>query len=110
MRLRHPSRERLTSWLNAADGDDPEVDAHVSTCHRCATVLEAIAEDVEELPVGEALTRVLTTPAGLGDRLERGVLARLSSRELMGLMAEMFGAGVETSRLLIVDPPPRGRQ
>lgn len=107
MILRHPSRDRLISWLHAAEDDDSELDEHLSTCHRCATVLEAIAEDVEESPVVDALSRVLTTPAGLGDRLEKGVLARLGSRELMGLMAEMFGAGVETSRLLIVDPPPR---
>lgn len=105
MIFRHPSRDRLTAWLNGEEGDDRELDEHLATCHRCATVLEAIAEDEEELALTDALSRLLTAPAGLGDRLERRVLDRLSSRELVGLLAEMFGAGVETSRLLIVDPP-----
>lgn len=103
----HPSRDRLIAWLNGDDDASGELDDHLATCHRCATVLEAITEDVEAAALTDALSRVLIAPAGLGDRLERRVLDRLSSRELMGLLAEMFGAGVETGRLLIVDPPAR---
>lgn len=103
----HPSRDRLIAWLNGDEDQARELDDHLATCQRCATVLEAITEDVEASALTDALSQVLVAPAGLGDRLERRVLDRLSSRELMGLLAELFGAGVETGRLLIVDPPAR---
>jgi hypothetical protein len=107
MRFRHPSKDKLRKWLSGANGDDPNLDAHIDTCDRCSSVIEALAESRTDESLADALAQVLAAPQGLPDRLEAQVSERLSGREVVGLMAEMFGAGVETSRLLIVDPPPR---
>jgi hypothetical protein len=106
MRFRHPSKDQLSTWLNGLTGDDPKLDAHIDGCDRCASVIEALGESSASEPLVFALAQVLAAPRDLPDRLETQVSERLSGRELVGLMAEMFGAGVETSRLLIVDPTP----
>jgi hypothetical protein len=107
MRFRHPSRDRLKSWLDGAEGDDPQLDAHLESCTRCATVIEAIAEPSGAATISDALLDILSGPPDLSARLERQVVTRLGSREWLGLMAELFGAGVETGRMLIEDPPSR---
>ncbi len=107
MRLRHPSRDRLKRWLDGAEGDDPKLDAHLETCARCASVIEAIAEPGTEVTISNALIDVLSGPPDLSARLERQVMTQLGSREWLGLMAELFGAGVETGRMLIEEPPSR---
>ncbi len=107
MRFRHPSKDQLRKWLTGANGDDPNLDAHIDDCDRCSSVIEALAESSASEPLAAALAQVLVAPEGLPVRLEAQVSERLSGRELIGLMAELLGAGVETSRLLIVDPPPR---
>jgi hypothetical protein len=107
VRFGHPSRDRLKRWLNAAEGDDPKLDAHLETCGRCAAVIEALAEDGGGATISQALLDVLSGPPGLSTRLEQQVVARLGSREWLGLMAELFGAGVETGRMLIEEPPSR---
>ena len=105
MRFRHPSKDRLRAWLTGADGD-PQLEAHIDDCDRCSAVIEALGEVSTSEPLVVALAQVLAPPIDLPDRLEAQVSQRLSGREVVALMAEMFGAGVETSRLLIVDPPP----
>ena len=109
MRLRHPSRERLAEWLNGEPADTEDLDAHIDTCQRCSTVIEALAGQTEVPSLSVALSRVLSAPADLPQRLEERVAAKLSSREVVGLMAELFGAGLETGRLLIVESP-RGEE
>ncbi|MFW2383302.1 MAG: hypothetical protein ACN4GZ_16230 [Acidimicrobiales bacterium] len=106
MRFRHPSKEQLSEWLIGAPADDPKLEEHIDGCDRCSSVIEALGEATASEPLVFALAQVLAAPPDLPDRLEAQVSQRLSGRELVGLMAEMFGAGVETSRLLIVDPPP----
>lgn len=105
MRFRHPSKERLRAWLTGAGADDQQLEDHIDGCERCASVIEAIADSSVSEPLVLALAQVLAAPRDLPVRLEQRVAQRLSGRELVGLMAEMFGAGVETSRMLIVDPP-----
>lgn len=105
VRFRHPSKDRLRAWLDDAGDDDQELESHIDGCSRCSSVIEAIGEAGVNETVVLALAQVLAPPSDLPDRLEAQVSERLSGRELVGLMAEMFGAGVETGRLLIVDPP-----
>lgn len=105
MRFRHPSKDRLRDWLSGAD-DDPELEAHIDGCERCSSVIEALGDDVLDEPLGLALAQILAPPSDLSDRLQRRVNDRLSGREAVGLLAELFGAGLETGRLLIVEPTP----
>ena len=107
MRFRHPSKERLRDWLFSADGDDPKLAEHIDDCERCSAVILALGDAEGEASVAAALSQVLAAPPDLPLRLEAQVSERISGREFLGLMAELFGAGVETSRLLIVDPPPQ---
>lgn len=112
MRLRrHPSRAKLRAWLTGADLDsagidDPElawIDEHLSTCDRCASVLENLEEPETSGAISAALTTVLAPPDAFGDRLELAVSERISSRDVAGYIADVFGAGLETTRLLLVD-------
>lgn len=107
MKFRHPSKDRLRAWLTGADPNDAELEAHIDDCERCSSVIEAMGDVEISEPLVFALAQVLAAPQNLPDRLETRVSAKLGGRELVGLMAEMFGAGMETSRLLIVDPPPQ---
>jgi hypothetical protein len=49
------------------------------------------------------LAVALASPPDLTQRLERAVAAKLSSRQIMEVMADLFGAGVETTRLLLME-------
>lgn len=100
MKLRHPNRDTLQQWLNG-DGDSA-TDLHVGTCQRCASKLEELEPDSES-DIGQALAAALAPPEDLTDRLEEGVNARLSSRQVMNVVADLFGAGLETSRLLLIE-------
>ena len=106
MRFRHPSKDRLREWLDAEMPDGEDLDTHVDTCQRCSALVEALAGEEAHPGLSVALNRVLGAPLGLPGRLEERVAAKLSSREVVGLMAELFGAGLETSRLLFVEPTP----
>lgn len=98
----HPSREALRGWL---DGADSGIDDHIATCHRCASLLEEL-ESPAGTAVGEALATVFQAPADLSERLERRVADRLDSRIIIEVVADLFGAGLETSRLLLMEEPP----
>ena len=101
-RLRHPSRGDLSAWL---DGDRPDIDEHVTTCERCATTLEELAAPSAG-PITEALAAIYHVPEDLSERLERRVADRLDSMVIMEVVADLFGAGMETSRLLLTEEPP----
>lgn len=101
-RFRHPSREALQAWL---DGTNPDIDDHVTTCDRCATTLEELAEPSGG-PLAEALAQVYEAPADLSERLERRVAERLDSRIMISVVTDLFGAGLETSKLLLTEEPP----
>lgn len=100
MSLRHPSKQSLSDWL--AGTSDPHVDDHVATCQRCATTLEEL-DTSPDPAIGDALAEILAPPADLTRRLEEGVTARLSSRQVIDIVAELFGAGFETTRLLLIE-------
>ncbi len=111
MRLRHPSTEDLQHWL--ADDTDDAADgltAHVDNCERCATIMEELAAEAaeeaatsERTDLGEALSEVLAPPPDYTDRLIVAVNDQLSSRQVFGLVADLFAAGLETSRMLLVE-------
>lgn len=98
---RHPSKRTLREWL--AGETDEDVDRHVSTCERCANDLEALATAETDSSLRDALLFVLDPPPDLVPRVEAGVIARLESRKVLGYFADVFGAGLETSRLLLTD-------
>ncbi|MGI9613139.1 MAG: hypothetical protein ACR2QO_09530 [Acidimicrobiales bacterium] len=98
MMLRHPNDQVLRRWLNG-EGDS-DLDEHVTTCQRCATNLEQMEPPAEDA-IGEALAELLAPPVDLTARLEEGVAAKLSSQQLMNVIVDLFGAGFETSRLLM---------
>lgn len=102
MFLRHPSKRALQEWLDRSE--DSAVDKHVETCQRCATILEEL-DTAGEVSLGDALAAVYTAPADLSDRLERRVAARLDSRVMFDVISDLFGAGIETSKLLLTEDP-----
>lgn len=110
MVLRHPSSRALRDWLGGSV--DPKVDRHVETCNRCAGTIEdidTIQGDTTggDASISEALATVLSPPADLSDRLSRRVAARLDSKVMFEIVSDLFGAGLETSRLLLTEEEPR---
>ena len=75
----------------------------------CQTPPEASGEELEAAaPAGlsEMLAAVYTTPADLHERLERQVAQRLDSLVMLDVVTDLFGAGLETSRLLMTEEVP----
>lgn len=131
MMVRHPSRAALQDWL--AGAEEPQVDRHVGTCERCAAALEQMEPTLTATPatpggpdgpgpggpadfvgpgvggpggpLGDALAAVLAPPEDLAQRLEAGVAAKLSSRQMLEVVADLFGAGFEATRLLTIGEP-----
>ncbi len=103
MMRRHPSKKRLRDWLG---GTEESLDDHLATCERCAVTLEEMEAADTDGSLRTALSEVLQPPADLLPRLEQNVATRLDSRKMFGFMADMFGAGFETARLLATDPYP----
>ena len=97
----HPSRRKLSEWLEGAR--DSELDGHLRSCERCAAALEDLETDAPVLALGDVLALVLAPPADLVERVEGGVAARLSSGQVYGVLSDLFGAGFETSRLLLTE-------
>lgn len=101
---RHPSKRALREWLSGERTDD--IDAHIDSCERCAAVLEELEPEESSQAISDALAFVLSPPGDLTTRLQLGVAARLDSRQIAGVVADLFGAGLETSRLLLSEESP----
>ena len=81
------------------------MDRHLRSCERCAAVVEDLA-DADGDPsaaLGGPLAIALAPPEDLAERLESRVAAKLSSREVLNVVADLFGAGLETTRLLLTE-------
>lgn len=96
----HPSKKALRTWLLEPEGD-PALDDHLATCERCSDTLEVLELVSDDIEIADALAIVLSSPSGLTERLEERVIARLSSREVLGVLGDLFGAGLETTVLLL---------
>lgn len=96
----HPSKKSLQAWLWDPEGD-PELDDHLARCEKCANTLEALETADGHSDIANALALVLSSPSGLSERLEEKVAARLSSREVLEVLGDLFGAGLETTVLLL---------
>lgn len=101
--IRHPSKRTLQNWLNGEA--TPAVDNHVATCERCAAHLEGISEPRSDGAIAASLHRVLAPPTDFHAKIETRVVAKLDSRQVLGYMVDLFGAGVETTRLFLIDDP-----
>ena len=101
-RFRHPSRRDLQAWL---DGSLPSLDDHVTTCNRCAATLEEL-DAPAEAPLGAILAEIYQAPVDLSERLTTRVADRLDSRVMFDVITDLFGAGLETSKLLLTEEPP----
>ncbi len=101
-RFRHPSAKVLRAWL---DGARPDLDDLLSTCHRCATALEEL-DAPPTFPLAAALAHIYESPTDLSERLERRVADRLDSQVMFDVVSDLFGAGMETSVLLLTEEPP----
>ncbi len=109
---RHPKTEVLQDWLDG--GGSADVDAHIATCHHCAETLEGLENEGSpsadgSTSVSDALAVALRPPEDLTDRLEQRVAARLDSRVMLSVIADLFGAGLETSKLLLTEEPPNDK-
>ena len=98
---RHPSKRALRDWVQGDGAAD--IEAHLDGCERCAETLEHLEHEAGLSGLAETLALVLAPPADLTERLELGVSARLDSRQLAGVVFDLFQAGIETSRILLSD-------
>lgn len=104
--LFHPSRSALQAWLRGEVDDDAKLDAHVAVCKRCANTLERLDSEQEgesANSLAEALALALAPPDDLSSRLAHSVSQRLDSRVMFDVLTDLFGAGVETSRMLLLE-------
>ncbi len=99
--IRHPSKRTLQNWLNGEA--TPAVESHVATCDRCATHIEGISEPRSDGAIAASLHLVLAPPSDFRATIENRVVAKLDSRQVFGYMVDLFSAGVETTRLFLVD-------
>lgn len=106
MFFRHPSKRALREWLESpADiSGESSIDNHLASCQRCAAILDEM-EDTAELALGDALAAFYAPPLDLSDRLERRVAQRLDSRVVLGVVSDLFGAGIDTTKLLLMEEP-----
>lgn len=102
--IRHPSKRALRAWLDGEPAD--EIDNHLETCERCAAHLEGISEPRADGAIAASLNLVLAPPTNFSEKIETRVIAKLDSRQVLGYMADLFGAGIETTKLFLTDEPP----
>ncbi len=101
MNLRHPSRRTLREWLDT--GGPASLDEHIGTCLRCAGRVEDLAEPSPAM--GELLSQVLAPPVDLVPRLSDGINSKLRDRADLRLLGGMLGLPIETTRLIVREPP-----
>lgn len=97
MRLIHPTRRTLSRWLES-DEVGP-ADDHISTCRRCANRLEDLAAPVPAL--GDALTRTLSPPDDLVERLGVRMTDSMRSREDLQIFLDLLGVPWRTVQYLL---------
>lgn len=113
----HPNKRALAKWLEDKAESTAElkanarVEEHIATCERCAATIESLPEASADdnvtaargYNIQHALATALRPPDDFNERLERKVTARLDSRVMFDVVTDLFGAGVEASRLLLTE-------
>ncbi|MEL6892140.1 MAG: hypothetical protein AAFP84_11125 [Actinomycetota bacterium] len=125
--LLHPSRGRLTRWLDAEPDDDPRLTHHVETCDRCATLLDDLAAgtvpmpsqgsghaaevfgsvDAGGAPIGTggalavAIRDAWAVPAELPDRIHQAVGRRERADRELELLIGLVSIAKDTAELLL---------
>lgn len=84
--LIHPSRRRLLAWL---DSGDPDIEAHIDTCERCASKIEALSQPTP--PLSEALIAMLQPPPDLQPRLRTGIARKLQAQDDLEFVLGFLG-------------------
>jgi hypothetical protein len=93
----HPSRRFLLRW---ADGARARwTDHHLGRCDVCSARLDAMT--TLDSPMLDVLREILKPPPDFLGRLRTGLQAKMLEHETATLMGELFGAGIETTRLLL---------
>lgn len=97
----HPSTKRLQRWLDGEAQAEPDVDAHILTCDRCANRLEELAQPLPDLSA--ALVESLSSPDDLVSRLGVRMNETIRNREDLSLLFELMGIPFATVRNLMED-------
>lgn len=98
MLWRHPSRRRLVAW--AEHPDDPRVQIHVEGCERCLGIVEEV-EPFEDIPLGDALRALLSTPEDFEDQLVDRAEAARTNRAALEVLGGLAAVPWDTVRLMI---------
>lgn len=98
MSRRHPSSRKLREWLDS--GEPTEVDAHVSTCEKCASQLDDLAAPMPALH--QLLSTRLAPPEDLLERLTRRLSVSAQNREDLQIVLDLFGAPWFTAQNLLL--------
>lgn len=96
----HPSRAKLMGWI---EGEQPDLDAHVEQCLRCASKIEEI-DSTSESSLGLALAQILSPPANLSPQLASRIEHKIESRSDIRLLGEMLGVPYQTIKVVSQGP------
>jgi hypothetical protein len=96
--LFHPRAASLAAWLEAPE-PKRRIDDHVARCERCADRLVSLSDPAPDL--AEALSAHLAPVPGLTARIEGSIASAVGTRSLLAWALDLYGAGVETVRLLV---------
>ncbi len=94
---RHPSKKALRRWFEGEE--NAAIDKHLLTCKRCAAIIESFAEE-EEFVLPLAMSEAFDPPIDLAERLEKDVAVRLQSKYIFTAATDLFGAAIETTKIL----------
>ncbi len=93
--LWHPSKRRLSTWL---EHGDESIESHLSDCEHCATRLEDLSQPSPS--IRDALSTMLAPPDDLQPRLRAGISRRMQAREDMRLLVELMGIPWQTAQAI----------
>lgn len=115
MAIRHPSKSKLTRWLDS--GETGKIGEHVEHCERCADQLLMIDSDesadtnhpdrrARRARLAEMLSAMYSAPDDLNDRVVEGVERRSKGERELALFAGLMAVGLETARLVTTGSTP----
>lgn len=91
----HPTRRRLSAWL---EHGDPDLDEHIDGCDRCAAKIEALSKPTP--PIGDALRAMLEPPPDLQPRLRTGIARKLQAQSDAEFLLSFFNLPWSTAQAM----------